>query len=81
MNNSAIPLLTLDMPPHRSSSDCCTCPVPCVMGYSALFDVNEDEVFTCMDLPAMDPQDVVPYTTPEYPSQDDVSMFEFSSLL
>ena len=73
MNNSAIPQLTLDMPPHHSSSDRHTCSVPRVMGYSALFNVNKDEVFTHMDLPAMDPRDVVPYTTLEYPSQDDVS--------
>ena len=51
------------------------------MGYSALFNINKDEVFTCMDLPLIDPWEVVPYTTPEYPSQDDVSTFDISSYL
>ena len=73
MNNSAISLLL--MPPHCSRSDHRTHPVPCVVGYSTLFDNNKDEVFTCMDLPAMDPQDVILYTTVEYPSRDNVSTF------
>ena len=62
------------MLPHRSSTvDCHTRPVPCVMGYLALFDLNTDEVFTRLDLPLMDPWDVVPYPTVDYPSQDNVS--------
>ena len=80
MNKSAIHLLTLDMPPHHSTSDHHTCPVPHVVGYSALFNVNEDEVFTHMDLPAMDPWDIIPYTSLEYPSQDNVSMSWISYL-
>ena len=74
MNNSAISPLPIDMPPHHSHSDRCTRPVPHVVGYLALFDTNKDEVFTHMDLPAMDPQDIVPYTTVEYSSQDNVSL-------
>ena len=62
------------MPPHHTSTvDHRTRPVPCVMGYSALFDLNTDEVFTHLDLPLMDPWDVVPYTTVDYRSQNDVS--------
>jgi hypothetical protein len=73
VNNSAIPLLT--MPPHRTTPiDRRLLPVPRVMGYSAILDHNEDEVFTRLDLPLMDPRDVVPYTTPEYPSLDNVSL-------
>jgi hypothetical protein len=72
VNNSAIPLLI--MPPHRTTRiDRRVLPVPRVMGYSAILDTNEDEVFTRLDLPLMDPRDVVPYTTPEYPSLDNVS--------
>ena len=63
------------MPPHRTSTvDRRTCPVPRVMGYSALFDLNTDKVFTHLDLPLMDPQDVIPYTTVDYPSRDNVSL-------
>ena len=61
------------MPPHCSTLDHCTRPIPCVMGYSALFDLNTDEVFTHLDLPSMDYWDVVPYTTINYPSRDNVS--------
>ena len=45
------------------------------MGYSALFDINTDEVFTRLDLPIMDPREVVPYTTVDYPTRDNVSRF------
>ena len=69
------------MPPHHSTSDSNTHPIPHIVGYSALFDINEDKVFTHMDLPLMDPQDVVPYTTPEYPPWDDVSPVGISSHL
>ena len=73
-----IPLLHLDMPPHHTSTvDHCTRPVPRVMGYSALFDLNTDEVFTRLDLPLMDPRDIVPYTTIDYPSRDNVSLLPF----
>ena len=66
------------MPPHCTSTvDCHTRPVPYVMGYSALFDINPDEVFTHLDLPLMDPRDVVPYTTVNYPSRDNVSLLFF----
>ena len=75
MNNSAISLaITLTMPPHHSSLDHHTHPVPHVMGYSTLFDLNTDEVFTQLDLPSMDFRDVVPYTTVDYPSRDNVSI-------
>ena len=50
-------------------------PVPRVMGYSALFDINTDEVFTRLDLPIMDPREVVLYTTVDYPTRDNVSPF------
>ena len=64
------------MPPHRTSTvSSRTRPVPCVMGYSALFDLNTDEVFTRLDLPIMDPREVVPYTTVDYPTRDNVSLF------
>ena len=63
------------MPPHRTPTvDRRTRPVPRVMGYSALFDINTDEVFTRLDLPIMDPREVVPYTTVDYPSRDNVSL-------
>ena len=45
------------------------------MGYSALFDLNTDEVFTHLDLPIMDHREVVPYTTIDYPTRDNVSLF------
>ena len=67
------------MPPHHSSVNCCTHPVPHVMGYSALFDLNTDEVFTCLNLPSMDYWDVVPYTTVDYPSRNNVSVSSFLS--
>ena len=64
------------MPPHRTSTvSSRTRPVPRVMGYSALFDLNTDEVFTRLDLPIMDPREVVPYTTVDYPTRDNVSLF------
>ena len=62
------------MPPACSTIDRRTRPVPCMMGYSALFDTNMDEVFTCLDLPSMDFQEVVPYTTVDYPSRDNVNV-------
>ena len=66
------------MPPYRTSTlDHRTHPVPRVMGYSALFDLNTDEVFTRLDLPLMDPLDVAPYTTVDYPSWDNVSLLPF----
>ena len=65
------------MPPHCTPIDRHTRPVPRVMGYSALFDLNTDEVFTHLDLPHMDFRDVVPYTTVDYPSWDDVSISSF----
>ena len=62
------------MPAQRTSTvSSRTRPVPRVMGYSALFDLNTDEVFTRLDLPIMDPREVVPYTTVDYPSRDNVS--------
>ena len=71
-----IPLLHFDMPAQRTSTvSHRTHPVPCVMGYSALFDLNTDEVFTRLDLPIMDPREVVPYTTVDYPTRDNVSLF------
>ena len=71
-----IPLLHIDMPPQRTTTvSHRTCPVPRVMGYSALFDLNTDEVFTHLDLPLMDPREVVPYTTVDYPTRDNVSLF------
>ena len=64
------------MPPQRTSTvSSRTCPVPRVMGYSTLFDLNTDEVFTRLDLPIMDPREVIPYTTVDYPSRDNVSLF------
>ena len=70
------------MPPHRTSTlDRRTRPVPRVMGYSALFDLNTDEVFTRLDLPLMDPRDIVPYTTVDYPSRDNVSLHPLCCLL
>ena len=64
------------MPPQRTSTvSSRTRPVPRVMGYSALFDLNTDEVFTRLDLPIMDPREVVPYTTVDYPTRDNVSLF------
>ena len=66
------------MPPHRTSTvDHCTRPVPRVMGYSALFDLNTDEALTRLDLPLMDPRDVVPYTTVDHPLWDNVSLFVY----
>ena len=65
---------TFTMPPARSTIDRCTRPVPCMMGYSALFDTNMDEVFTRLNLPSMDFREVVPYTTVDYPSRDNVSV-------
>ena len=63
------------MPPQRTTTvSHRTRPVPRVMGYSALFDLNTDEVFTRLDLPLMDPREVVPYTTINYPSRDNVSL-------
>ena len=70
------------MPPHRTSTvSSRTRPVPRVMGYSALFDLNTDEVFTRLDLPIMDPREVVPYTTVDYPTRDNVSLFTFLLLV
>ena len=64
------------MPAQRTSTvSSRTRPVPRVMGYSALFDLNTDEVFTRLDLPIMDPREVVPYTTVDYPTRDNVSLF------
>ena len=64
------------MPAQRTSTvSSRTRPVPRVMGYSALFDLNTDEVFTRLDLPIMDPREVIPYTTVDYPSRDNVSLF------
>ena len=69
------------MPPHCSTIDRCTHPVPRVVGYSALFNINANEVFTCLDLASMDFQDVVPYTTPKYPSWDNVSVSLYRPVL
>ena len=70
------------MPPAHSTIDRRTHPIPRMMGYSALFDTNMDEVFTRLDLPSMDFRDVVPYTTVDYPSQDNVGVsFCFSFLV
>ena len=66
------------MPAQRTSTvSSCTRPVPRVMGYSALFDLNTNEVFTRLDLPIMDPQEVVPYTAVDYPSRDNVSLLHW----
>ena len=70
------------MPAQRTSTvSSHTCPVPRVMGYSALFDLNTDEVFTRLDLPIMDPWEVVPYTTVDYPTRDNVSSFTLLVLI
>ena len=49
-------------------------PVPCTLGYAAYLDDNVDSVFTRLDMAAMDHRDVVPFTTIEYPSRDNVSV-------
>ena len=69
------------MPAICSTINCCTLPVPCVQGYSVLTDTNEDSVFTRLDLPRMDTQEVVPYLSAEYPSMDDVCFPLYSFLL
>ena len=70
------------MPAQRTSTvSSRTRPVPRVMGYSALFDLNTDEVFTRLDLPIMDPREVVPYTTVDYPTRDNVSLFTLLLLI
>ena len=70
------------MPPQRTSTvSSRTRPVPRVMGYSALFDLNTNKVFTRLNLPIMDPREVVPYTTVDYPTRDNVSLFTSSLLV
>ena len=69
VNNSAIPHT---MPAQRSTINRRLLPVPRVQGYSVLADTNEDSVFTRLDLPRMDTQEVVPYLSAEYPTLDEV---------
>ena len=49
-------------------------PVPRTLGYAAYLDDNADSVFTRLDMAAMDHRDVVPFTTIDYPSRDNVSV-------
>ena len=49
-------------------------PVPCTLGYATYLDDNVDSVFTRLDMVTMDHCDVVPFTTIEYPSRDNVSV-------
>ena len=56
---------------HPASS----APIPCTLGYAAYLDDNMDSVFTCLDMATMDHCDVVPFTTPKYPSHNNVGIF------
>ena len=49
-------------------------PVPRTLGYTTYLDDNVDTMFTRLDMAAMDHRDVVPFTTLEYLSRDNVSV-------
>ena len=49
-------------------------PVLCTLGYAAYHNNNVDSVFTRLDMAAMDHRNVVPFTTLEYPSHNNVSV-------
>ena len=56
----------------RSTINCRLLPVPCVQSYSVLTDTNKDSVFTRINLPCMDTQEVIPYLSAKYPLMDDI---------
>ena len=49
-------------------------PVPRTLGYAAYLDENTDNVFTRLDMAAIDHHNVVPFTAVEYPSHNNVNV-------
>ena len=64
------------MPAARTATrSAARAPVPRTLGYAAYLDDNVDSVFTRLDMAIMDHRDVVPFTSAEYPTRAEVTVF------